>query len=600
MLHRELLFNELQSLQYNPELEYEVKKPVVGRIAWAKSVLNTWSGAALPDDNQLTDDFKRLLIQFQSAAKLNQTGTIDFKTERALLEQNAERSSGAAGGTSSQIISTAKSRLEDWTDKAVIPATKKKLILTTFRDPRTITSLVLHHMAYKAKDSKGTYSNPQKYLAVGAHFCIMLDGRIMQHHPISRFIWHSNCTSPRSVGVEFEGNFPDIKGRWWYPTDKKTKKKIRINEDQPTQAQFDSGRFLVQYLKTVLNLKHVLAHRQSSEDRENDPGPAIWFNVGEWSLKNLGLSDGGPGFKCGTGNSLLPEWRKQTANTPAITLSGPSGTSAQKESKRVLQNRTYANTLGWGTYLNQINDFLLPYSGLSNVSLGEKAFAEALAVWQRSKGLQDDGILGPNTWTLLKKALGLSATTSGGAVANAMPDRFRMLIPALTKYRGNWPLDFLLAWIKKESDGSIKSHTSLDERGYFQLHPDESKTLNVDHQRLSTDSDYSIQAGIQLVNLRAKSAAKYAAMLGVPASGEVYLALTKLMHWLPFGVQNIVSVMKKKGFAPKSWESFKAFCVTNSAEIQAGINQKGRWPLANGLKNTDDVFKYAKEFRQLL
>jgi hypothetical protein len=180
------------------------------------------------------------------------------------------------------------------------------------------------------------------------------------------------------------------------------------------------------------------------------------------------------------------------------------------------------------------------------------------------------------------------------ADTSVIPQRFRVLIPSLEKYRGEWPLEFLIAWIKKESDGSIASHTSLDERGYFQLHPDESKTLKIDHERLSTDRDYSIYAGVKLVDLRGASAAKYAKILGIDASGEVYLGLTKLMHWLPYGVDNIVEVMKKKEFAPDSWDAFKAFCEENKDEIQAGINRKGKWPLERGIKNADDVLSYAR------
>ncbi|MBN8821879.1 MULTISPECIES: hypothetical protein [unclassified Spirosoma] len=288
---------------------------------------------------------------------------------------------------------------------------------------------------------------------------------------------------------------------------------------------------------------------------------------------------------------------------PASTVSINSSPT-----KRVKANRYYGQQLGWDKYVDQINDLLLPYSGQSNVSLGEDAFADALAIWQRIHGLTNDGILGPTTWALLKTSLGIatriptnsspSSSASVPAGSPSLPDRFRVLVPALEKYRGNWPLSFLLGWIKKESDGSIHSHTSLDERGYFQLHPDESKTLGIDHQRLSTDSDYSIQAGIQLVNHRGRSAAKYAAMLGIPTSGEVYLALTKLMHWLPYGVQCIVEVMKTKNFTPTSWESFKGFCAANRVEIQAGIARKGKWPLENGIKNTDDVLTYAKAFKK--
>ncbi|WP_187260523.1 peptidoglycan recognition protein family protein [Pontibacter beigongshangensis] len=310
MLQRNLLYKEVQSLQNQEELELEVtKKPVIGHVAWAKNVLNSLYGSSLSDDNQVDQQLKTALAKFQAATNLPQTSKLDFRTERALLERNALSKLSIWDIQKRQILFQAKTRIEDWTHKAVIPEKKKKLILNQFRDPRLISSLVLHHMAYKRADSKGQYSNPEKYLAVGAHFCIMLDGRIMQHHPISRFIWHSNCTSPRSVGVEFEGNFPDISGKWWYPTDQKTKKKIKINEDTPTSAQYEAGRFLLSYLKLVLDLKHVLAHRQSSNTRVNDPGPAIWYNVAEWGIDKLGLGDGGKDFKCGTGKPILPQWR---------------------------------------------------------------------------------------------------------------------------------------------------------------------------------------------------------------------------------------------------------------------------------------------------
>ena len=105
-------------------------------------------------------------------------------------------------------------------------------------------------------------------------------------------IWHGNCLSPGSVAVEFEGNFPNIKGGWWINKEAKVPDK-----DKPTQAQLESGKFLTSYLKTVLNTTHILAHRQGSDSRENDPGPDVWYNVGQWAIDKLGLTDGGATFQ---------------------------------------------------------------------------------------------------------------------------------------------------------------------------------------------------------------------------------------------------------------------------------------------------------------
>lgn len=83
--------------------------------------------------------------------------------------------------------------------------------------------------------------------------------------------------------------------------------------------------------------------------------------------------------------------------------------------KAVRANRFYGSKLGWNRYVNEINDLLLPLSGLTNVSLGEEDFARAVNKWQRQQGFpakDSDGIIGPNTWRSMKVALGIS-TSSG-------------------------------------------------------------------------------------------------------------------------------------------------------------------------------------------
>ncbi len=420
---------------------------------WAKSVLNRELSLNLPDTNTMGEEEKKALIAFQVKNNLPQTGKLNFVTERALLEADAiQRSKGTATESAAlNIISSAKTRVEDWTAKGLSGVkTKPQYILNSFRDPRKVWAFVLHQMAFKRMGRVSRkYSDPESYINTGAHFCILLDGRIIQLHPLSRMIWHGNCVSPRSVAVEFEGNFPNVQGRWWVDSTSSVQ-----NKDVPTQAQYDSGKFLTSYLKVVLGTTHILAHRQSSDSRENDPGPDIWYNVGQWAIDNLGLTDGGPAFKCGTGNPILPAWRtwgnktvpvKEFAEyneeseetewqsedenyTDDLTIEPEtdydSYLSPEMDSyeesfaemeellndlpNAVAKNRYYADKLGWNQYQYKINDLLLPYSGQQNVSLGEEAFAQAVAAWQQQQGFASkdcDGIIGPNTWARMKSLL---------------------------------------------------------------------------------------------------------------------------------------------------------------------------------------------------
>ena len=77
-------------------------------------------------------------------------------------------------------------------------------------------------------------------------------------------------------------------------------------------------------------------------------------------------------------------------------------------SNAVKLNYYYGSQLGWNAQYDQINELLLPFSGMKNVSLGPEAFAQAVAEWQKSKGFSEkdcDGIIGPQTWGVMEPLL---------------------------------------------------------------------------------------------------------------------------------------------------------------------------------------------------
>jgi hypothetical protein len=165
------------------------------------------------------------------------------------------------------------------------------------RDPKSVYALVLHQMAccFRRRDPL------RSYLRIKSHFAILPEGQILQLHPVSALLWASHGFNSKSVAVEFAGNFPNVKGKWW--------KGETYGRDRATAAQLEAGRCLIRHLVRTMGLRVVLAHRQSSNMRENDPGPDVWYHVGQWAVDKLGLSDGGAGFKIGNGKPIPDAWR---------------------------------------------------------------------------------------------------------------------------------------------------------------------------------------------------------------------------------------------------------------------------------------------------
>ena len=163
------------------------------------------------------------------------------------------------------------------------------------RDLSSVYALVLHAMGF----NRG--NDPNKYNRVTAHFIILRDGKIYQLHPLKSYLYSSNGFNRGSVAVEFAGNFKSTRNRCYKPD--------RFGCHDLTTAQINAGRNLVKYLIGKIGLTHILAHRQSSGSRSNDPGPEIWKNIGQWAVNNYKLDDGGPNFKIDSGRSIPDDWR---------------------------------------------------------------------------------------------------------------------------------------------------------------------------------------------------------------------------------------------------------------------------------------------------
>ncbi len=169
------------------------------------------------------------------------------------------------------------------------------------RNVNELTAAVLHQMGFQRGN------DPKRYSKVKAHFVVLPNGTLVQNHPIEYYLPASNGISALSVAIEFAGNFKSTRGNWY--------KGDKFGRDTPTSAQIEAGRCLLFHLRaTMPGFRHVLAHRQSGPQRQNDPGPEIWCGVGEWAKKYMHLNDGGPGFKVTGGRTIDPKWRTWCTN----------------------------------------------------------------------------------------------------------------------------------------------------------------------------------------------------------------------------------------------------------------------------------------------
>jgi hypothetical protein len=173
------------------------------------------------------------------------------------------------------------------------------------RRAATVDSIVLHHMAYNIGN------DVKSYLRVGAHYIVTADGQVAQLYPDLDFLNAANGFNHRSISIEFAGNFPTERYHWWAGRDNSVPPK-RLHPDRCylTPAQIRAGRCLLATLKARHpGIKYLYAHRQSSKDREADPGPDVWFQVGQWALATLALDDARPRLSVGDGQPIPASWR---------------------------------------------------------------------------------------------------------------------------------------------------------------------------------------------------------------------------------------------------------------------------------------------------
>ena len=144
---------------------------------------------------------------------------------------------------------------------------------------------------------------PGRWDSTGAHLGILLSGAIVWLHDWTKRVAHGNSFNASSVGIEVDGLFAGVAGDlstvWDNPATP-----AREQPQSPTDAQIAALHTAIRWICDDLEamggkLKRIVAHRQSSPSRRNDPGSEIWQGAALPLIEELGLTDGGPGYTSG-------------------------------------------------------------------------------------------------------------------------------------------------------------------------------------------------------------------------------------------------------------------------------------------------------------
>jgi hypothetical protein len=178
------------------------------------------------------------------------------------------------------------------------------------------TGITLHQTACDMGE------RPERYDTMGAHWGVLRSGKIIRLCDNNRIVYHGNGWNGRCVGIEVNGLYAGreddprtavdeaLQTTWDNPATKSREKPQKV-----TAESMRALRMLCRYIAWDIeqhggHLAVMGAHRQSSKDRRNDPGEAIWKGGALPIIGELGLSDGGPNFVLG--GYALPECWDET------------------------------------------------------------------------------------------------------------------------------------------------------------------------------------------------------------------------------------------------------------------------------------------------
>ena len=177
-----------------------------------------------------------------------------------------------------------------------------------------ITGITLHQTGIHGFSSKA-------WRKVTSHLGVHDDGTIYLIHPLEAYLWASNSLNKDTVAIEVCGNFrfcEDDEGSYWK------------KGGGPTLLSDDAREGIRRAIRFIVNevaanggeVRYIYAHRQGRRAKSLCPGELVWKAGGVWAQEELGLSDGGFGYKRKTGRPIPSEWDPRFAARQA-GIEGP-------------------------------------------------------------------------------------------------------------------------------------------------------------------------------------------------------------------------------------------------------------------------------------
>jgi len=162
------------------------------------------------------------------------------------------------------------------------------------------------------------------------------------------------------------------------------------------------------------------------------------------------------------------------------------------------------------------------------------------------------------------------------------------------------PLGVGVGWIAKESGGKLAEAPKPlkgerdSERGYFQQTPSESDKLNLDHAKLSTDSEYSILGGLHAIRELYMPAAD---KLGVAQKGTTYYwDLVKLVHTMGPGATAKIVALAKEADQARNWDDLEHYALEHDREIFSAVKHSPKkwFPLVDEVREVGEPFGFGQ------